>query len=122
VPTPDAGRRASTLVLQIGGERRAIAARHVLEVLRDPPLARVPGAVPAVAGLVNHRGRILTVGDTVRALGLSAAPVPGRDIVVVEWQNHRFGLVVDGVVELAGDARTGLADIDLELIATAIFA
>jgi len=43
-------------------------------------------------------------------------------VVIVEWQLRRFGIAVDAVVELNGETRTSLAEIDLERIATAIFA
>lgn len=119
---PELGGGAGGLVVQVSGVRLAIPLAGVVEVLREARVIRVPGGVPAVRGMVNHRGRILTVADAVRALDLPGEAGPGREIVVVEWQHRRFGIAVDAVVELSGEARTGLAEIDLEQIATAIFA
>jgi hypothetical protein len=43
-------------------------------------------------------------------------------VVVVQWEQRRFGVAVDAVVELNSEARTGLAEMDLGRIALAIFA
>ena len=122
VPTPDGERSVDGVVVRIAGERRYIAVTSVIEVLREARIIRVPGAAPAVLGMVNHRGKVLPVAEGCGALELTGEPVSGREIVVVRWQQRRFGIAVDGVVELAGEARTGLAEIDLNRIAAAVFA
>ena len=122
MPTPEPLSGTSGLVVQVAGNRWAIPLAGVIEVLREARLIRVPGGVPAVRGMVNHRGRIVTVADAVRALDLPGDPGLGGEVVIVEWQHRRFGVAVDAVVELNGEARTSLAEIDLERIATAIFA
>lgn len=110
-------------MVRVGGDRWVIPVHRVVEVLRNTPVARVPSADPAVRGLVNHRGRILTVGDAALALGLVGGGTPAPDLVVVEEEDgRRFAIAVDGVVELAPEARTGLATLDLVAIASAIFA
>ena len=109
-------------MVQVGGVRWAIPLAGVVEVLRDSRIIRVPGGVPAVRGMVNHRGRILTVADAVRALDLPGDSAGAGEVVVVQWEHRRFGVAVDSVVELSSEARTGLAEMDLERIALAIFA
>jgi chemotaxis signal transduction protein len=106
----------------MAGSRWYIPVANVVEVLRDARMVRVPGGAPAVRGMANHRGRILVVADAVRALDLGGGGATGSEIVVVEWEGRRFGLVADAVVELVGEARTGLAEINLGRIASAIFA
>jgi len=44
--------------------------------------ARLPGAEPHVVGLVNLRGRLLTVLDVAARLGLAAPADPGHVLVV----------------------------------------
>ncbi len=119
---PEAAPGSGGLVVQVAGVRRFIPVASVLEVLREARIIRVPGGVPAVRGMVNHRGRIIPVADAVRSLGLSGESGTGGEVVVVEWQQRRFGVAVDAVVELNSEARTGLAEIDLAQIAAAIFA
>lgn len=109
------------LVVRVSGTRWFIPVGGVIEVLRDAVVARVPGTPPAVRGMVNHRGRVLAVADPIRALGLAGDTGGSADVIVVEAAGHRFALAVDGVVELSAEARTGLATLDLEQVATAIF-
>ncbi len=109
------------LVLQVGGTRLFLGVAGVVEVLREVRLIRVPGAGPAVRGMINHRGRILVVADAARALAAGDTVGDRPDVVVAEAAGHRFGIAVDRVVELTADARTGLAALELDRIAGAIF-
>lgn len=110
------------LVVRVAGSRWFIPVAGVIEVLRGAQIVRVPGAIPAVRGMVNHRGRIITVADPVRSLDLPGEAGGAGEIVVVEAEGRRFALAVDGVVELSAEARTGLATLDLTQVAHAIFA
>ncbi len=89
--------------------------------MRSVSLTRVPATDAAVAGLVNHRGKVLTVAHMGEILGSPLDEGPG-EVIVVEDRGRRFALAVDAVLELSAEARTGLARIDLEQVATAIFA
>ena len=122
MPMAEVPQGVDGLVVRVAGVRRYIPVTSVIEVLREARIIRVPGAVPAVLGMVNHRGRVLTVADARRALDLAGDPTSGREIVVVDWQQRRFGVAVDAVVELVAEARTGLAEIELDRIAAAVFA
>ncbi|MGH7593654.1 MAG: chemotaxis protein CheW [Gemmatimonadales bacterium] len=122
MPTPESPPGVDGLVVRLAGVRRYIPVASVIEVLRESRIIRVPGAVPAVLGMVNHRGRVLTVADARRALDLPGDAPSGREVVVVRWEQRRFGVAVDAVVELVGEARTGLAEIELDRIAAAVFA
>ncbi|MBI2158723.1 MAG: chemotaxis protein CheW, partial [Candidatus Rokubacteria bacterium] len=57
------GETLDLLVLGLAGERYGIDAAHVLEVVQLPELVPVPCTPPVVLGVVNHRGRVLTVLD-----------------------------------------------------------
>ena len=111
----------SGLVLRAGGVRWFVPAGQVIEVLRGAAVVRIPGAPPAVRGVVNHRGRIVTAADPIRALELPGEGSAATEVVVVQVPGRRFAIVVDGVVELTAEARTGLATLDLNRIAAAIF-
>jgi len=119
---PEGGAGVGGLVVRIAGGRWFIPVGRVVEVLRDAAITRVPGTAASVRGLVNHRGKVLSVADVVRALGLPGETGAGGEVVVVEGGGRRFAVAVDGVVELAPEARTGLATLDLDQVATAIFA
>jgi chemotaxis signal transduction protein len=109
------------LIFRLGAGRWYLPVVSVVEVLRGAPLTRVPGASGAVRGLVNHRGRVLTVAHLGQILGVPLDADGNDDVVVVEAAGQRFALAVDGVLELSAEPRTGLAMIDLDQVAEAIF-
>jgi chemotaxis signal transduction protein len=55
------------MLVRLGGSSYALPVASVREVVRLPPITRVPGLPPFVAGLTNVRGRVLAVLD-LRAL------------------------------------------------------
>ncbi|WP_298958352.1 chemotaxis protein CheW [uncultured Methylobacterium sp.] len=77
--------------------RFALPAAAVIEVLRPPPLTRLPGAAPALAGLANRRGAALPVLDW-RHPDRARDPAPAR--VVVVQAGEPVGLSVDAVAGL----------------------
>jgi chemotaxis signal transduction protein len=118
------GSAGGGLVVRAAGSRWFLPVQEVVAVLRQVDVIRIPGAVPAVRGMVHHRGRVLPVADIIRALALPGPAADGGDLVVVESGEggRRFALAVDAVIELSGEPRTGLATLDVARIATAIFA
>jgi chemotaxis signal transduction protein len=70
----------------------AIPVESVREVRSDPVLATIPGAHPAVAGLLDWKGEALTV------LAIFGG---GRQLIVLEGGPGIYGLVVEEVIELA---------------------
>jgi purine-binding chemotaxis protein CheW len=119
--TPEPRDRVTGVVVRVAGARWYLPVQGVIEVLRERPVARLPGAPATVVGVVNHRGRVLTVTDPVRALGLPGDGVGGGDLVVVEAAGRRFVVAVDAVIELLAEPRTGLAMLDLDAVALAVF-
>lgn len=96
----DEGPRA--LEIRVAAATLAIPLAHVVEVASLKVLTRLPGAPEWCVGLLNLRGRVVTVVDLGRYRGESATDGP---IVVVEQQGRRFGLRVSrvlGVQALAG--------------------
>lgn len=90
----------STLSVRVGGAEFGIPAERVREVLRPPPVTRVPFAGNGVRGIAQVRGTVLAVVDLGERLGL--APVGGKGRLVVVWGGGReaVGLLVDRVVGL----------------------
>ncbi len=104
----EAERRPGGLVIGAAGTRWLLPVTGVVAVLRQPEVIRVPGAVPAVKGLVHHRGRIIPVADVIRALELPGASADGNDLVVVDSPaGQRFAVAVDAVIELTRGAAGG---------------
>ena len=77
----------------------ALPLSQVQEVLSTPELTPVPLAPPAVRGLINLRGRIVTVFDLRRRLGL---PPGGAEAmtVVLRARDGGVSLLVDAVEDV----------------------
>ena len=82
--------------MRVGGTRFACRLEDVREVIAGRAAARLPGAERWVVGLVNLRGRLLTVLDVAARLDL-APPVDEGHVLVVQAGEHAAGCRVAGV-------------------------
>jgi purine-binding chemotaxis protein CheW len=74
---------------------------NVQEVVRAGTLTPVPFAPPEVAGIMNLRGRIVTVVDAGMKLGYEqAAATPESRIFIIEDRGEYLGMLVDRVNEV----------------------
>ena len=79
----------------------AVDVSLVSEVLRNAALSRVPLAAPALAGLLNLRGRIVPVIDLRIRFGFSTYDRDKpRTNVVVEYCNEWYSLLVDDLLDV----------------------
>lgn len=79
-------------------ERYGIPYAHLQELLYVGSLAPVPCTPAFIAGVVNHRGELLTVLDLKHFFRIAATPRTGEArIVVIQHGGMRAGLLVDGV-------------------------
>ena len=88
--------------VMVAGERFGIPVACVHTVFRVEGLTPVPLAPPAIAGLVNLRGRIVTAVSLRARLGLPAAPLREVLAIGIEHRGEALALVVDA----AGDVVT----------------
>jgi purine-binding chemotaxis protein CheW len=89
------------LLVAAGEELFGIPMDRCLEILEPRVFARLPGAGAAVCGLINLRGRLVTVVD----LGIwlarkPAVDTPGFSILVLDHARRRVGLAVGQVVRI----------------------
>ncbi|MFC3688961.1 chemotaxis protein CheW [Aquipuribacter hungaricus] len=82
-----------------------IDALTVQEVLRNPGLTPVPLAPPAVRGLINLRGQIVTAIDLGARLGRT--PTARRMNVVVRTADGSASLLVDKIADVVQVPRSG---------------
>jgi purine-binding chemotaxis protein CheW len=112
------------LLFRSAGQTFAVDAESAREILPVQPATRIPGAAPAVRGLVNVRGLLVTLVDAAGAMGLDAAPAsPGAGaVLLLDHRGHRVGLVVDEVLDLVVvddaelDARGALPGVRPDLV------
>lgn len=86
----------------VAGQRFGLPILRVQDVFIPDRLTRVPLAPPEIAGLLNLRGRIVTLIDVRRKLGLAEASGAGEQpmAIGVESRGESYGLLVDSVGEV----------------------
>ena len=93
---------------EIGGELIGMPILRVQEVFIPEGPTRVPLAPPEIAGVLNLRGRIVTLVDMRRRLGLSGGSDKSSLAIGVELRGESYGLLIDAigeVLKLDEDAR-----------------
>jgi len=79
----------------------ALDAAGIQEVIRLGPLTPVRHSLPEVTGILNLRGKIVTILDLGMRLGFSpAVPDPASRIFIIEDRGEFIGLLVDRVDEV----------------------
>ena len=86
----------------VGGQRFGLPILRVQDVFVPDRLTLVPLAPPDVAGLINLRGRIITLIDLRDRLGLGPAPAGDEPpmAIGIECHGESYGLLVDSVGEV----------------------
>lgn len=91
---------------QLAGMTFGVNAIEVQEIMRAQPMTRVPLADPAVVGLMNLRGQIVTTIDLRTRLGLAPRSATDKPInVVVRCPDGMFGLLVDSIGDVLEPSR-----------------
>ena len=112
------------VTFRLGTEEFGIEIMKVQEIIRIPPITRVPQAPGHIEGVINLRGNVISVINLRRRFGLPDGnefagghkPADGKQgeedlsrIVVLKENKHAFGVRVDAVNEVLQ-----LQDMDLE--------
>ncbi|HEX2079920.1 MAG TPA: chemotaxis protein CheW [Longimicrobium sp.] len=112
-----AGESADDVVLErmallvVGDHRFAVAIERIREIIPARPYTPLPGSGAHVCGLINLRGRIVTVIDLGARLRLSPASAnPDHSIVIVEHRGKLAGLAVEEVARIVDVDPAALQD------------
>lgn len=99
--TPATGQTVLLATFYVREALCALDAAGIQEVIRLGPLTPVRHSSPDVAGILNLRGKIVTILDLGLRLGFSPS-VPSGDsrIFIIEDRNEFVGLLVDRVDEV----------------------
>jgi purine-binding chemotaxis protein CheW len=85
------------------GQLFGLPIERVQDVFTAANITRVPLAGPEIAGVLNLRGRIVTVIDLARRLQLQPSTVASSHMVIgVELGAESFGILVERAVEVLG--------------------
>jgi purine-binding chemotaxis protein CheW len=90
------------LVFEAAGQRYGLEASAVREVVRAVAVTPLPGAPPAVEGVINVRGRVVPVLGARARFGLPARePGPDDHLIVTDLGGRVVALRVDRALGLA---------------------
>lgn len=86
---------------QVGRETYGVPITSLHEIVRVPEITPVPDAPAHVEGVINLRGKIVSVVDLRKRLGQKQiAPSKRNRILVVEHKGRLCGLMVDSASEV----------------------
>jgi purine-binding chemotaxis protein CheW len=89
------------VVLDVGEESYGIPVQRVREIIRVPPITRVPNGPEFLEGVINLRGQVIPVMDLRKHLGIPFGDeTKASRVVVSELGHHTVGLMVDGVSQV----------------------
>ena len=94
------GCRTGYVEIRLRDERFAVPLEMVREIVRRPPITSVPGSPPTIRGLMNLRDTLIPVLDLADRLGLGT-PGEEKEILVVEVEGFRFGLLIGEAAQVA---------------------
>ncbi len=89
------------LLFRLGDEYYALASGMVAEIARWRAPTVVPGAPPAVSGIINQRGVVMPVIQVGLLLGMTVTP-PDRATryIVAHYEDIHLALLVNTVIDL----------------------
>ncbi len=97
----DSGTLREYVTAMIGGQLFGLPILRVQDVFIPARVTRVPLAQPEIAGVLNLRGRIVTLIDLRQRLGLPQVMEEGEQMAIgVESRGESYGLLIDGVGEV----------------------
>src|SRR5215475_3993642 len=86
---------------KVGRETYGVPITALHEIVRVPEITAVPDAPDYVEGVINLRGKIVSVLDLRKRLGEAAiAPSKRNRILVVEHRGRLCGLIVDSASDV----------------------
>jgi purine-binding chemotaxis protein CheW len=86
---------------RVGRETYGVPITSLHEIVRVPEITAVPDAPDYMEGVINLRGKIVSVIDLRKRLGESQAVASKRNrILVLEYKGKLSGLIVDSATEV----------------------
>jgi purine-binding chemotaxis protein CheW len=86
---------------RVGRETYGVPITSLREIVRVPEITTVPDAPDYLEGVINLRGRIISVVDLRKRFGQPAASIDRRSrILIVEHRGRLAGMIVDSASEV----------------------
>jgi purine-binding chemotaxis protein CheW len=94
----DTGQVLLVSTFHLGDTMFGIDTLRVQEAIKIPDITKVPRAQGAILGVINLRGRIVTIIDLNSKLGLELSPVAADSrLIIVSWEDEQIGFLVDRI-------------------------
>ena len=117
-PEEESGEQTELVLIGLGSEVYGLDVQHVREMGPIQRITRVPRVPDWLAGVVNLRGRVVSVLDIERFLGLSSAARTekeqqgdSRHLVVVEGTGMQIALIVDRILAVESIATSKIREV-----------
>jgi purine-binding chemotaxis protein CheW len=95
------GRETQVVGFQVGRETYGVPIASLHEIVRVPEITAVPDAPDYMEGVINLRGKIVSVLDLRKRFGKTAGTLQRRSrILVVEHKGRLAGMIVDAASEV----------------------
>lgn len=89
------------VVFNLENEKYSVKISQVQEIIRLQDITPIPQSPPFVEGVINLRGKIVTVIDLAKKFGLGeTAKTKAARIIVVEEASNVVGMMVDEVSQV----------------------
>jgi len=99
--TPSMSRELHIVGFEVGRETYGVPITSLHEIVRVPEITAVPDAPDYMEGVINLRGKIVSVIDLRKRLGEKKVTTTRRNrILVVEHKGRLSGLIVDSATEV----------------------
>jgi purine-binding chemotaxis protein CheW len=96
------------LTFHLAGEEYGLPILRVQEIISMPAITRVPRTRPAIRGVTNLRGKVLSAFDLRVIFGLPPAEKPEQVVIVVQVAGEALGVIADQVSEVTTFAASEL--------------
>jgi purine-binding chemotaxis protein CheW len=106
-----AGEDISTLIstFYLGETLWGINTLDTQEVIRVSEITRVHNADEYLVGIINLRGKIVTVIDLSKKLGLDPGSISNKSrISIAQWREEHIGLLIDSISDVIDIERNKL--------------
>jgi purine-binding chemotaxis protein CheW len=92
---------AHLVCFRVGRETYGVDIFVVREIVKAQEITAVPGASDYVLGIINLRGKIISVVDLAQRLGLGKSKIDrGSRILVIDLEEFTVGFLVDAATEV----------------------
>jgi purine-binding chemotaxis protein CheW len=88
------------VVFKLGGEKYGVPISQVKEIINFKPPTVLPDMADYFEGVINLRGEVIPVINLAARFSIAAEAGARGQIIVVEINEHRVGLVVGEVTEV----------------------